>query len=114
MSRPVAPIRTNSGPSRTTARHAVNDRIVGRSGPRYQRLNDLHSQRGVAAIEFAFVFPLFFVVLYGIIAYCLILCANMALAGATQEGARAALTNAAGVTTLTVATGGGAVVNDQL
>lgn len=52
------------------------------------------TQRGVAAIEFAFVFPLFFVVLYAIIAYCLILCANMAMTSATQEGARAALASA--------------------
>ncbi|RKP50376.1 pilus assembly protein [Pararobbsia silviterrae] len=60
----------------------------------------LHTQRGVAAVEFAFVFPLFFVVLYAIVAYCLILLANMAMSGATQEGARAALASA-GQTTLT-------------
>lgn len=61
-------------------------------------LNAQHKQRGTAAIEFAFVFPLFFVVLYAIVAYCLILCANMTLAGAAQEAARAALGNAAGMT----------------
>jgi Flp pilus assembly protein TadG len=67
-----------------------------RASRRYGRLSA--AQRGVAAIEFAFVFPLFFVVLYAIIAYCLILCANMSMTSATQEGARAALASA-GTTT---------------
>jgi Flp pilus assembly protein TadG len=63
-------------------------------------MQPLHRQRGVAAIEFAFVFPLFFVILYAIVAYSLILLANMAISGATQEGARAALANPPGMTTL--------------
>ncbi|CAM2144464.1 Pilus assembly protein [Pararobbsia alpina] len=100
MRRAAPSSRTSKLAPTSVHRHPVNDRIAGRSAARYKQLNELHAQRGVAAIEFAFVFPLFFVVLYAIVAYCLILCANMALSGATQEGARAALNNAAGVTTL--------------
>ncbi len=49
------------------------------------------SQRGVAAIEFALVFPLFFVIFYAIVAYGLIFAANQTLSLAAQEGGRAAL-----------------------
>jgi Flp pilus assembly protein TadG len=49
------------------------------------------SQRGVAAIEFALVFPLFFVIFYSIVTYGLIFAANQTLALAAQEGGRAAL-----------------------
>lgn len=63
-----------------------------------RRLAASHKQRGVAALEFAFVFPLFFVVLYAIVAYCLILLANMAMSGATQEGARIALSSTGATT----------------
>jgi Flp pilus assembly protein TadG len=49
------------------------------------------NQRGVAAIEFALVFPLFFVVLYAIVAYGLIFAASQTLSLAAQEGGRAAL-----------------------
>ncbi|KAF3999543.1 TadE/TadG family type IV pilus assembly protein [Glaciimonas immobilis] len=52
-------------------------------------------QRGVAAIEFALVFPIFFVLLYGIITYSLIFVAQQALTLAAEEGARAALRYAA-------------------
>ena len=51
----------------------------------------LSKQRGMAAIEFALVFPMFFVVLYAIIAYGLIIAANQTLSLAAQEGGRAAL-----------------------
>jgi Flp pilus assembly protein TadG len=48
-------------------------------------------QRGIAAIEFALVFPLLFMILYGIITYVLIFLAQQSLALAAEEGARAAL-----------------------
>lgn len=51
----------------------------------------LKKQRGVAAIEFALVFPVFFILLYGIVTYCLIFVAQQSLALAAEEGARAAL-----------------------
>jgi Flp pilus assembly protein TadG len=51
----------------------------------------LGDERGMAAIEFALVFPMFFVVLYAIIAYGLIIAANQTLSLAAQEGGRAAL-----------------------
>jgi Flp pilus assembly protein TadG len=49
------------------------------------------TQRGVAAIEFALVFPLFFVIFYSIVTYALIFAANQTLSLAAQEGGRAAL-----------------------
>src|ERR1700709_770159 len=49
------------------------------------------SQRGVAAIEFALVFPLFFIIFYAIVTYGLIFAANQTLSLAAQEGGRAAL-----------------------
>lgn len=48
-------------------------------------------QSGVAAIEFALIFPVFFILLYGIITYVLIFLAQQSLALAAEEGARAAL-----------------------
>ena len=52
-------------------------------------------QHGIAAIEFALVFPVFFVLLYGIITYVLIFLAQQSLTLAAEEGARAALRYAA-------------------
>lgn len=49
------------------------------------------SQRGVAAIEFAIVFPIFFAILYGIVMYCMIFLVQQSLTSAAEEGARAAL-----------------------
>ncbi|WP_259294979.1 TadE/TadG family type IV pilus assembly protein [Paraburkholderia sp. DHOC27] len=48
-------------------------------------------QRGVAAVEFALVFPLFFVVMYGIVTFSLVFVAQQSLTLAAEEGARAAL-----------------------
>lgn len=50
-----------------------------------------HRQRGVSAIEFAMVFPVFFLILYAIITYGLIFAAQQSLTLAATEGARAAL-----------------------
>lgn len=58
----------------------------GRHGGRRSRW-----QRGTAAVEFALVFPLFFVVLYGIVTFSLIFVAQQNLTLAAEEGARAAL-----------------------
>ncbi len=49
------------------------------------------AQRGLAAIEFALVFPVFFLLLYGIINYAMIFLAQQSLTLAAEEGARAAL-----------------------
>ncbi|WP_322057704.1 TadE/TadG family type IV pilus assembly protein [Paraburkholderia sp. J63] len=49
------------------------------------------AQRGVAAIEFALAFPLFFVILYGIVMYSMIFLVQQSLTSAAAEGARAAL-----------------------
>jgi hypothetical protein len=49
------------------------------------------SQRGTAAIEFAIVFPLFFLVLYAIVTYSMVFLTQQSLTAAAEEGARAAL-----------------------
>ena len=48
-------------------------------------------QRGVTAIEFAILFPVFFSILYGLIQYGMIFAAQQTLTLAAEEGARAAL-----------------------
>jgi hypothetical protein len=49
------------------------------------------AQRGTAAIEFAMVFPLFFLVLYAIVTYSMVFLTQQSLTAAAEEGARAAL-----------------------
>jgi Flp pilus assembly protein TadG len=49
------------------------------------------TQRGNAAIEFALVFPLFFLVLYAIVTYSMLFLVQQSLTAAAGEGARAAL-----------------------
>lgn len=48
-------------------------------------------QRGAAAIEFALVFIIFFLVLYGIISYGVVFAIQHSLTHAANEGARAAV-----------------------
>jgi Flp pilus assembly protein TadG len=48
-------------------------------------------QRGVYAIEFAFVFLIFFAVLYGAICYGMLFAFRLGLQNAAEDGARAAL-----------------------
>lgn len=52
-------------------------------------------QAGGAAIEFAVVFPLFFMIFYAIVTYGLIMVAQQSITLAAEEGARAALRFAA-------------------
>ncbi|WP_027796528.1 TadE/TadG family type IV pilus assembly protein [Paraburkholderia acidipaludis] len=49
------------------------------------------TQRGTAAVEFAIVFPVFFLVLYAIITYSMVFLTQQSLTAAAEEGARAAL-----------------------
>lgn len=53
-------------------------------------------QRGAAAIEFALVFVLFFMVLYGAIAYGMVFAVKHSITQAASEGARAALQDVTG------------------
>lgn len=48
-------------------------------------------QKGVYAIEFAFVFLIFFALIYGIICYAVIFTLRSGLQNAAEDGARAAL-----------------------
>jgi Flp pilus assembly protein TadG len=67
----------------------------GTAGRHFQQQRQQQRQRGVAALEFVFVFPLFFLIFYGIVSYGLILVAQQSITLAAAEGARAALRYAA-------------------
>ncbi|WP_081077201.1 TadE/TadG family type IV pilus assembly protein [Burkholderia pseudomultivorans] len=51
-------------------------------------------QRGATAVEFAIVFPLFFVIFYAIVSFGMIFVIQQSLTFAVSEGARASLTYA--------------------
>ncbi len=57
-----------------------------------------HRQRGIVAVEFALVFPAFFLILYAIVTYGVILATQQAITLAAAEGGRAALRYPAGAT----------------
>jgi Flp pilus assembly protein TadG len=56
------------------------------------------AQRGSMALEFAIVFPLFFLIFYAIVTYSVVLVAKQSLTLAAAEGARAALRYQPGAT----------------
>lgn len=56
---------------------------AGRDGARCRS-----SQRGAAAVEFAFIFPLLFLLMYGIVVYSYVFVLNSALHFAAQEAAQ--------------------------
>ncbi|MEH3085899.1 MAG: pilus assembly protein [Xylophilus ampelinus] len=58
----------------------------------------LRRQRGIAAVEFALIFPVFFVMLYAIVTYGVILATQQAITLAAAEAGRAALRYPAGAT----------------
>lgn len=49
------------------------------------------AQRGSTAVEFALIFPVFFVILYAVVTFSLIFVAQQNMTLAAEEGARAAL-----------------------
>lgn len=53
-----------------------------------------HRCGGAAAVEFALVFPLFFLLFYAIVAYGFVFALNQSLTLAAEEGARAAVQDA--------------------
>ncbi|QGZ61698.1 TadE family protein [Paraburkholderia acidisoli] len=67
------------------SRHATRSRALPRTYLRRRR------QRGNAAIEFALVFPVFFLILYAIVTYSMVFLVQQSLTAAAGEGARAAL-----------------------
>ena len=72
---------------------AANQRLRKGTRPQWPRTHVSHAraQRGATAVEFALVFPLFFTVLYAIVAFSMIFVAQQSLTLAAEEGARAAL-----------------------
>ncbi|HEY3599604.1 MAG TPA: TadE/TadG family type IV pilus assembly protein [Paraburkholderia sp.] len=56
-----------------------------------QHIHTRRTARGATAIEFALLFPLFFLIFYAIVTYSLIFVAQQSLTLAAEEGARAAL-----------------------
>ncbi|MCP1117557.1 pilus assembly protein [Robbsia andropogonis] len=67
------------------------DRTPSRGRRRLRAQDTRGQQRGVAAVEFALVFPVVFLLVYGLITWALILLAQQTLTLAVGEGARAAL-----------------------
>ncbi|SFF38644.1 Flp pilus assembly protein TadG [Fontimonas thermophila] len=55
------------------------------------RINDTGRQRGGAAVEFTFVFPVLFLLVYGIVVYSYIYVVQQAITYAVQVGAEAAV-----------------------
>lgn len=53
--------------------------------------SDVRRQRGAYAVEYAFIFPLYFLLFYGALAYGMIFTMRLSLQHAAEEGARAAL-----------------------
>ncbi|MDD4881305.1 MAG: pilus assembly protein, partial [Gallionellaceae bacterium] len=60
------------------------------------RNSPTNRQRGAAAVEFALVFILFFMVMYGAIAYGVVFAIKHSMTQAASEGARAALQDVTG------------------
>lgn len=56
-----------------------------------RRVHARRAQAGATAVEFALVFPVFFLLFYGLLTYGLIFLMRMGLQHAAEEGARAAL-----------------------
>lgn len=54
-------------------------------------------ERGAAAVEFALVFVLFFVIMYGIVSYGIVFALKHSLTQAANEGARAAVRDVGGL-----------------
>jgi Flp pilus assembly protein TadG len=54
-------------------------------------MNATRRERGASAIEFSLVFPLFFLLLYGLVTYGLIFGLQQAMTAAAEDGARAAV-----------------------
>ena len=58
---------------------------------RQAEMKRLHGENGVELLEFALVIPIFVFVLYGLIAFGLMLSAKQTITNAASEGARAAV-----------------------
>jgi len=61
------------------------------AGRRHNILHRLMDRRGIAAVEFAFVAPLFLLLVFGIIIYGFYFATYIAVAHAAAEGARASV-----------------------
>jgi Flp pilus assembly protein TadG len=62
-----------------------------RDGPRTGFSRQPHGLRGAAAVEFAFVFPILFLLIYGVIVYSYVFVLQESLTFAAQEAAEAAV-----------------------
>ncbi|MDR5773646.1 MULTISPECIES: pilus assembly protein [unclassified Caballeronia] len=77
----------------TTIRNTHDESTASRFVPRFAR-----DEEGATALEFAIVFPLFFLIFYAIVTYSLIFVAQQSLTLSAEEGARAALRYQRGAT----------------
>lgn len=69
--------------------------------PRHTTSDTRRRQRGVYALEWAIIFPVFFMLLYGIISYGLTMLVRESMQHAAEEGARAALRYPVGIASRT-------------
>ena len=78
--------------------------VRGQSGTRTAdaKLRSRRRGRGQSLVEFAVVFPVFMLVLSGILDFGFMLYSRMTVISATREGARSAITQAADVTKIPV------------
>jgi Flp pilus assembly protein TadG len=64
--------------------------MPARTAPHFRRRNSA-IPRGAAAIEFAFIFPLFFLIFYATVSYSMMLLVQMGLNNAAADGTRATI-----------------------
>jgi Flp pilus assembly protein TadG len=86
--------RTETNPPTAAAKPRRFARAAAFAG-RFARADD-----GLSALEFAIVFPLFFLMFYAIVTFSLIFVAQQTLTLTAEEGARAALRYQKGATTV--------------
>src|SRR5438270_9596571 len=74
-----------------TDNFVVTRKLAVKDASRQAEMKRLHGENGVELLEFALVIPIFVFVLYGLIAFGLMLSAKQTVTNAAAEGARAAV-----------------------
>jgi Flp pilus assembly protein TadG len=82
---------SNPNPACSQSHSQPRSRFRAQARSRAHAPRARYRSRGASAVEFALLFPLFFLVLYAIVTYSLIFVAQQSLTLAAEEGARAAL-----------------------
>lgn len=69
------------------------------TAPPSTRHHAAHRQRGVYALEYALVFPIFFVLVYAVLSYGIVFAVRLGMQNAAEDGARAGLRHPASTCT---------------